>query len=286
MQSWQPHYRYRPFYSHIWTEAEQREAWEGFIQCRTYGDYARYVDQGEPNRWLIGEMQSFYPIPYSTLDMPWRRDAFRYSVIGQAHSLDVDRIHAQIESETEHLTVGNTDYHCPGERPNFAREMTFLESQGMGRTTHITDVGPDNYPDLWAWAHSLGLSQVRCTIRTHLPGTVLISHCDKSTSVFEGYHTDVSSLPLNHTLKTPQGYYIVFILLALNDWQSGHMFSFEDEIWSFRRGQVATFDWANIRHSTANAGWSRRHLVRVYGITQDPEHWAFVHANQGTQREL
>ena len=276
---YEKHFRYRPFRTHIWTEEQQREAYEGFINCKTYGDYASYIDQGHPNRWIIGEMQSFYPIKYSELNLPWKKDDFKFAVIGQADSLDVDKVYQQIEKETEHLSIPETDYHCPGVRPSFTKEMDFLESHGLGRATHITDVESDNYPELHAWANSLGLENVKCIIRTHLPGTVLVSHCDKSASLFENYHTDVSDLPFNHIIKTPEGYYIVFILVALNDWESGHMFSFEDQLWSFKKGQVLTFDWSNIRHSTANAGWSRRHLVRVCGITKDPNHWAFHNAN-------
>jgi len=278
---YEKHFRYRPFHTHIWSKEEQLEAYQGFINFKNYGDYASYVDQGHPNRWLIGEMQSFYPIKYSELDLPWKKDNFKFAKVAEVRSIDINGVLNQIESETEHLNTQETDYHCPGERPSFTKEMSFLEKHNLGRSTHITDITANNYPELNNLAHSLELENIRCIIRTHLPGVVLASHCDKSASLFENYHEDVSGLPLNHITKTPEGYYVVFILIALNDWESGHMFAFEDEMWSWKAGDVLTFDWPNIRHATANAGWSRRHLVRICGITKDPNHWAFNNANKG-----
>lgn len=274
-------YRKRLFNSNFWSHQEMEEAWQGFIDCKTYGDYAEYIDLGQPNRWIIGEMQSFYPIEYSKLDLPWKKDGFKFQKIAECKSLDMDAVYDEIEERTKHLTIETATYTCPGARPSLETELNFLDATNLSRNLHITQITPDCFPDIYELSQNLQLENTRTIIRTHLPGVVLNSHCDKSASLFENYHTDVSNLPLNHILKTPEGYYIVFILIAINKQESGHIFAFENSMWEdYEAGDVITFDWCNIRHSTANAGWSRRHMIRICGITKDPNHWAFNNANK------
>ena len=63
---------------------------------------------------------------------------------------------------------------------------------------------------------------------------------------------------------------VMRIMIALNDWEPGHFFSYGNYIYSgWRAGDVTTFDWQNIPHSTANAGHNPRITLQITGVITD-----------------
>jgi hypothetical protein len=59
-------------------------------------------------------------------------------------------------------------------------------------------------------------------------------------------------------------------MIALTDYEPGHFFSYGNYIHAgWRAGDVTTFDWQNIPHSTANAGHAPRITLQMTGVVTD-----------------
>jgi len=60
---------------------------------------------------------------------------------------------------------------------------------------------------------------------------------------------------------------VMRIMIQLTDWQPGQFWTYGNYHYSqWRAGDVTTFDWANIPHATANAGFHPRATFQLTGI--------------------
>jgi hypothetical protein len=60
---------------------------------------------------------------------------------------------------------------------------------------------------------------------------------------------------------------VMRIQVALTDWEQGHFWSYGNYLHQqWHAGDVTTFDWQNIPHSTANAGHNPRVTYQLTGI--------------------
>jgi hypothetical protein len=60
---------------------------------------------------------------------------------------------------------------------------------------------------------------------------------------------------------------IMRIMIQLTDWQPGQFWAYGNYHYNqWRAGDVTTFDWANIPHATANAGFRPRVTLQLTGI--------------------
>jgi hypothetical protein len=58
--------------------------------------------------------------------------------------------------------------------------------------------------------------------------------------------------------------------VQLTDWQPGQFWEYGNYHWNqWRAGDVSTFDWANMPHSTANAGHHPRVTFQLTGVITD-----------------
>ena len=58
--------------------------------------------------------------------------------------------------------------------------------------------------------------------------------------------------------------------IQLTDWQPGQFWQYGTYNWShWKAGSVTTFDWQNVPHSTANAGFHPRVTLQITGIITD-----------------
>lgn len=112
----------------------------------------------------------------------------------------------------------------------------------------------------WAIPESLqaisrGFALDDCMERIHVqwPGQVWNLHIDK----------------LQKWLPEDPGK-IMRIFIQLTDWQPGQFWEYGNYHWrQWRAGDVSTFDWANMPHSTANAGHHPRVTFQLTGIRTD-----------------
>jgi hypothetical protein len=60
---------------------------------------------------------------------------------------------------------------------------------------------------------------------------------------------------------------VMRVQVALTDWEQGHFWSYGNyNHQQWRAGDVTTFDWQNLPHSTANAGHNPRVTYQLTGI--------------------
>lgn len=125
-----------------------------------------------------------------------------------------------------------------------------LENYGYGKDYVITNLNwkiPDN---LQIIADTFGFEDSMARIHVQHPGQVWNLHLDK----LEKWN------PSN-----PES--VMRVLIQLSDWEQGQFFSYGNYTWThWKAGDVTTFDWMNVPHSTANAGHNPRVTLQVTGI--------------------
>lgn len=63
---------------------------------------------------------------------------------------------------------------------------------------------------------------------------------------------------------------VMRIFIPVTDWVPGQFWAFGNYTWShWKAGDVVTFDWRNVPHSTANTSWSTRITLQITGIKTD-----------------
>ena len=130
------------------------------------------------------------------------------------------------------------------------REEYDLESYGMDKDYVVTNLNYNVAPVFQAIADQFGLADCMTRIHVQLPGQVWNLHLDKLEKWMPEDPTQV-----------------VRYFVQLTDWQQGHFWNYGNYMWSgWRAGDVSTFDWINMPHSTANAGHSPRVTLQITGI--------------------
>lgn len=117
-------------------------------------------------------------------------------------------------------------------------------------------------------ADALGFTDYKAAINIQEPGSIKNLHADS----LNGWYKDVEkfrSLPLDKNRKQPKGTKNLHrVFVALSDWQPGWMWQFGTDHWSnWKKGDVINFDWRNVPHCTANAGYSARPILKITGVS-------------------
>lgn len=132
----------------------------------------------------------------------------------------------------------------------YDQEEYDLESYGMNKdyvVSNLTYEVPDVFQKI-ANQFELDLSMTR--IHVQQPGQVWNLHLDKLEKWMPEDPTRVAR------------YFI-----QLTDWQMGHFWNYGNYMWShWRAGDVSTFDWLHVPHSTANAGHGPRVTLQITGV--------------------
>jgi len=101
----------------------------------------------------------------------------------------------------------------------------------------------------------LGLLNTKTAFHIQYPGEMVNLHIDKQYEM----NDDPSKVSR--------------FLIFLEDWKPGHFIQFGTSLCKWQAGDVFWFDWANMPHATANAGWEPRCLLQCTGTitnkTQD-----------------
>jgi len=131
-----------------------------------------------------------------------------------------------------------------------AGEEYDLTSHGMSKDLAITHLNWQIPPSLQAISDDFGLDKCMNRIHIQQPGEVWNLHIDKL---------------YKWAPENPDSIMRVFV--QLTDWQPGQFWEFGNYHWNqWRAGDVMTFDWANMPHSTANAGYNPRVTFQLTGI--------------------
>jgi len=131
-----------------------------------------------------------------------------------------------------------------------ASEDYDLERFGYGKDYQITHLNWNITPNLKKISDLFGLKDCMERIHVQMPGEVWNLHLDK----LEKWAPDAP-------------WTVMRVQVALTDWEQGHFWSYGNyNHQQWHAGDVTTFDWQNIPHSTANAGHNPRVTYQLTGI--------------------
>jgi hypothetical protein len=135
-------------------------------------------------------------------------------------------------------------------RPDLAAEEYDLQRVGADPKMTITNLDWTLPSSLQQLTDDFALADCMNRIHVQMPGQVWNLHIDK----------------LNKWCPEDPGQ-VMRIFVQLTDWQPGQFWEYGNYHWhQWRAGDVSTFDWANIPHSTANAGHHPRVTFQITGV--------------------
>lgn len=135
-------------------------------------------------------------------------------------------------------------------QPALAEEEYDLERVGADPKMIITNLNWEIPPSLKAISEMFGLDDCMERVHVQWPGQVWNLHIDK---LYKWCPDDPSRV----------GRYFI----QLTDWRPGQFWEYGNYHWNqWRAGDVSTFDWPNMPHSTANAGHHPRVTFQLTGI--------------------
>ena len=131
-----------------------------------------------------------------------------------------------------------------------AMEEYDLTSHGMSRDLAITHLNWQIPDSLQRISDAFALENCMNRIHVQQPGEVWNLHIDK----LQKWAPD-----------NPAS--VMRIMIQLTDWQPGQFWEYGNYHYhQWRAGDVTTFDWQNIPHATANAGFHPRVTLQMTGI--------------------
>jgi len=125
-----------------------------------------------------------------------------------------------------------------------------LERAGYDKDAKVTNMNWNIPNNLQAIANAFALDDCMTRIHVQYPGQVWNLHMDK----LEKWNKEDPNTVSRY-------------MIQLTDWQPGHFWSYGNYLFTgWTAGDVTTFDWQNVPHSTANAGHTPRVTLQVTGI--------------------
>lgn len=208
--------------------------------------------------WAITRQRSQYHFDTVTIDPRW-------DTVQHLGHMDADW-HTQLQTVIDNSTPvtwrtrGRANDPLTRPDQDYDREEYDLERIGMGKDYVVTNLSYELPPVFQRIADQFGLDNCMARVHVQRPGQVWNLHLDKLEKWMPADPTQV-------------GRYFV----QLTDWQQGQFWSYGNYMWhGWRAGDVSTFDWINVPHSTANAGHTPRATLQVTGVITDRTR-AFLH---------
>lgn len=133
---------------------------------------------------------------------------------------------------------------------DLAAEHYDMTNAGMDTEMQITHLNWKLPPSLQELSDGFGLADCMNRIHVQMPGEVWNLHIDK---LYKWAPDNPDS--------------IMRVFVQLTDWQPGQFWEFGNYHWNqWDAGDVITFDWKDIPHCTANAGFHPRVTFQMTGI--------------------
>lgn len=132
--------------------------------------------------------------------------------------------------------------------------------------------GYDRYeiPD---WCHKIVKflkfdDEFQADVNVQRLNTVKVIHYD-NMSTFIINNPSLHDLPFDTKLRQPvHKHELKRVFIALQDWQDGWMFQTGNTQWvDWKKGDVIDFHWRGQPHSTANASFNERALLKISGFS-------------------
>lgn len=141
------------------------------------------------------------------------------------------------------------------DRPSeeYDQEDYDLEKFGYGKDYVVGDLSWDVPESLEKIRLRFGMDNSKMRLHVQRPGQVWNLHLDKLQK---------------WNPEDPDK--VMRVMIALNDYEPGHFFGYGNYVHTgWRAGDVHTFDWKNLPHSTANAGHGPRVTLQITGVVTD-----------------
>jgi hypothetical protein len=200
------------------------------------------------SNWAVSRARSTYHFDSGRKDNPM--DVMQY--LGHVTPTWIDDV-ADIVATAQPATWATRGYKGEGieaPREDLAMEEYDLTSHGMSPGLPITHLNWRLPESLQRLSDEFGLADCMNRIHVQMPGEVWNLHIDK---LYKWAPDNPAS--------------VMRIMIQLTDWQPGQFWEYGNHHYNqWRAGEVTTFDWANIPHSTANAGFNPRVTFQITGI--------------------
>lgn len=131
--------------------------------------------------------------------------------------------------------------------PQLAAEEADLIQAGMSKDTVIFRKYFEFEGVFGRMLDEIGLINTKQAFHIQFPGEMLNLHVDKQY--------EMNDDPAK----------VARFFIFLEDWKPGHFLQMGTSFVQWRRGDLVWFDWRNIPHASANAGWDPRCLAQVTG---------------------
>jgi hypothetical protein len=200
------------------------------------------------SNWAISRQKSNYHFDSKRIDQP----AEVMTYLGQLEPTWTNDL-TDIVANARPATWATRGYKGEGieaPREDLDAEEYDLTSHGMSKHLPITHLNWRIPESLQRISDAFALADCMGRIHVQQPGEVWNLHIDK-----------LQKWDPDHPEQ------VMRIMIQLTDWQPGQFWSYGNYNYSqWRAGDVTTFDWANIPHSTANAGFDPRVTFQLTGI--------------------
>jgi len=138
-------------------------------------------------------------------------------------------------------------------KEEYDQEDHDLEQFGYGKNHIVSDLTWDVPKIFNPLQIQFGMDNSKMRLHVQRPGQIWNLHLDK----LEKWNPADPSK-------------VMRVMIALNDWEPGHFFSYGNYVHTgWLAGDVHTFDWQNLPHSTANAGHGARITLQLTGVVTD-----------------
>lgn len=156
-------------------------------------------------------------------------------------------------------------------------ELDNMRKHGFTKQYQLIEVTlTDYFPELKEIEKLFGFEWGKADINYQPTSGQFPRHVDFLTTPFRRAIEEDQTLAntrYNPYTKTPEGYRMTRVLIALENWVPGQMFMFENHTWSnWLAGDTINFSWHSCRHSTSNCSYRPRALMKISGMVKEG-HW-------------
>jgi hypothetical protein len=201
------------------------------------------------SNWEAGKTQSNYHFSWDRHELA----GYDYRWVGRITAgwyKELEDIKQKAKPKT--WSTRGKEYHP--EHPDLVAEENDLTNAGMSKDAVIFRKHFE-FEGIWKQViDAFGMDNTKQAFHIQYPGEMLNLHIDKQYEMNE----DASK--------------IARFFIFLEDWKPGQFMQMGTSYMQWRRGDVVWFDWRNMPHASANAGWEPRCLIQLTGtITRKTE---------------
>jgi hypothetical protein len=194
------------------------------------------------SNWEAGKAQSDYHFDWHRHEMA----GHDFKWLARFHG-NWDTELEEIKAVSQPKTWGTRGKQYHPDHPDLIAEENDLRNAGMSTDTVIFRKHFD-FEGIWkTMIDQLGLVNSKQAFHIQYPGEMLNLHIDKQYEMNE----DPSR--------------VARFFIFLEDWKPGQFLHMGTSFMQWRRGDLIWFDWRNMPHASANAGWEPRCLIQITG---------------------